>query len=107
LIAFTGLAVVAAVGGLTSGAATVARHRAETAADLAALAAASRAAEGFDDGCAVAARIAEANGGRLKECSLVGPLAELTVEKTLTAGRLGRYRIAARARADPAGQGSS
>jgi secretion/DNA translocation related TadE-like protein len=100
-----GLALLAVSAGMARGVAVVARHQVEAAADLAALAAASRAAAGFGDGCAVAGRIAAANGARLAACRLSGPLAEVTAEKTLTAGRLGRYHVVARARADPAGQG--
>jgi secretion/DNA translocation related TadE-like protein len=103
-VAFTGLALVAALAGMARGAAVVARHQVEAAADLAALAASGRAAHGFGDGCAVAGEVAAANGARLAECRLTGPLADVTAEKTLTAGRLGRHRVAARARADPAGQ---
>lgn len=90
--------------GVTRGVAVVARHQVEAAADLAALAASGRTSAGFGDGCVVASRIAAANGARMAACRLTGPLAEVTAEKTLTAGRLGRYRVAARARADPAGQ---
>jgi secretion/DNA translocation related TadE-like protein len=103
MLAAVALAVSA---GALRGAATLARHRVEAAADLAALAASARAAAGLGDGCAVAARIAAANGARLADCRLAGALAEVTAEKTLTAGRLGTYRVAARARASPAGQGS-
>ena len=50
-------------------AAVVARHRAESAADLTALAAAGRI--GVDDAqCAAAARVAAANGVRLRICTV-------------------------------------
>lgn len=50
-------------------AAVVARHRAESAADLAALAAAQHI--GIDDGqCAAAALVATANGARLRDCAV-------------------------------------
>lgn len=49
--------------------AVLARHRAESGADLAAVAAAGRI--GLDDrACAVATRIAAQNGGRLRSCTL-------------------------------------
>lgn len=53
--------------------AVYARHRAESAADLAALAAAARI--GVDGtGCAVARRVAAANGGQLRSCTAdLGP----------------------------------
>jgi secretion/DNA translocation related TadE-like protein len=62
------LAVVTAVAVLR-GAAVLARHRAEGAADLAALAAAGHI--GLDRaGCAAAAAVAAANGARLQSCVL-------------------------------------
>ncbi len=62
LLVITEVAVVRA-------AAVVARHRAESAADLAALAAAQHI--GIDDAqCAAAARIAAANAARLQSCSV-------------------------------------
>lgn len=54
------------------GSACVARHRAESAADLAALAGAARSAAGGTDGCARAAGIAAANGARLSSCLVIG-----------------------------------
>jgi secretion/DNA translocation related TadE-like protein len=63
LVIFSGfLVLVTAV----LAAAIVARHRAEAAADLAALAAASGLSA--SDGCAEASRIAAANGSRLEKC---------------------------------------
>ncbi|WP_375484639.1 Rv3654c family TadE-like protein [uncultured Jatrophihabitans sp.] len=50
-------------------AAVVARHRAESGADLAALAAAGRIGVG-GDACAAAARVAAANGVRLQACAV-------------------------------------
>ncbi|MFC7274342.1 Rv3654c family TadE-like protein [Paractinoplanes rhizophilus] len=68
-----GLALVlAGLGGTAIGSARVARHRAHTAADLAALAAAMRAIEGEDAACARAADFAAANGGRLTFCTVDG-----------------------------------
>lgn len=62
------LLVVAEVATLRT-AAVVARHRAESAADLAALAAAQHI--GVDDGpCAAAAQVAVANGARLQRCTV-------------------------------------
>jgi secretion/DNA translocation related TadE-like protein len=53
-----------------AGAAVVARHRAQSAADLAALAAAVHAAEGPDRACGHARRIASANAARLVSCRI-------------------------------------
>ena len=63
LLAFT-------VGGFHIGTAVVARHRAQSAADLGALAAASRLPEGFDAACGRAAVIAEAMGVSVADCSV-------------------------------------
>jgi secretion/DNA translocation related TadE-like protein len=54
------------------GAARVARHRAQVAADLGALAAAARAIDGPEVACARAARIVTANRGRMTSCVLEG-----------------------------------
>lgn len=59
------LGVVATAGGMV-----VARHRAETAADLGALAGAALAIEGPQLACAAAGRIVTANGGSLVSCRL-------------------------------------
>jgi secretion/DNA translocation related TadE-like protein len=61
-------------------AAMVVAHRsAQSAADLASLAAASAAARG-DDGCAAGRAVASANGARLTACSAAGLEATVTVE---------------------------
>ena len=60
-------AVLAAVG-----AAVVARHRAQSAADLGALAAAQRALDGEGGACAAARGVVEAVGARLDSCALQG-----------------------------------
>jgi len=58
---------VAMAGGLL-----VARHRAQSAADLSALAGAVRAVEGADAACAAAERIVRANGARMLACRVDG-----------------------------------
>jgi secretion/DNA translocation related TadE-like protein len=58
--------------GVQLGAAVVTRHRAEAAADLAALAAAARAVSGSEAACAVAARVAGRMAVRLESCELDG-----------------------------------
>ena len=55
-----------------AGAATVSRHRAQAAADLAALAGALRAWDGEPVACQRAADISARNGARLVECRLDG-----------------------------------
>jgi secretion/DNA translocation related TadE-like protein len=87
-------------GGLL-GAAHVARHRAQAAADLAALAGAARAVEGPAAACARAAELVTANGGRLAGCRLDGFDLTVTVE-VAPAGSAGLGRVAtAAARAGP------
>ena len=97
-----GCAVVAfAVLGMAYGGAVVARHQAQLAADMSALAAAQHAWEGRDPACGVAARIADANGGRLTACRIEGLDAVVTVT-VRPAGPAGAVGLAtARARAGP------
>jgi secretion/DNA translocation related TadE-like protein len=66
--------------GLNLGMAISGRHRAEAAADLAALAAASHATDGEPAACAYAARIAEGMATRLVECRLSGWEARVELE---------------------------
>lgn len=80
-------------------AAVVVRHRAaQAAADLAALAAATRSADG---GCAAATDVARANGARVTECLLVGPEAEVEVAVPPPAWPPGLPELTAEARAGP------
>jgi secretion/DNA translocation related TadE-like protein len=72
--------LLAGLAGAAVGAAHVARHRAQTAADLAALAGAAHAIEGSDPACARAAEIAAANGARVATCHLDGLDLTVTVE---------------------------
>jgi secretion/DNA translocation related TadE-like protein len=88
---------------LAAGQALALRHRAGTAADLAALAAADRALEGTDRACAHAAGIAESNGARLAACSVQGDVVDLLVEMRLPAALSGLPPVRARARAGPTG----
>lgn len=75
------------------------RDRAGTAADLAALAAASRAHEGAGPACAVARRTAEANGTVLDTCELSGLTVTVTVSFSASALP---HAVSARSRAGPA-----
>jgi secretion/DNA translocation related TadE-like protein len=70
--AAVGVLVVALVLGLHLGSAVVARHRAESAADLAALAGAADAVLGRAAACDRAGRIAAAGGAELTACALAG-----------------------------------
>jgi secretion/DNA translocation related TadE-like protein len=113
LLGLAGLVVLAGVAGAGRGAATVARHRVEAAADLAALAAATRLVGSPQlagspplvgssaTPCATAVQVAHANGATLLRCRLTGPDVEVEAETTLAFGGLGSYRAHARARAGP------
>jgi secretion/DNA translocation related TadE-like protein len=80
------------------GSATVARHRAQVAADLAALAAALRAWDGQSVACDRAADLSARNGASLVACRLEGLDAIVTVEvRAGGAARWGAARASARA----------
>ena len=99
LVAVAMMAVLMAVtvGGFYVGSAVISRHRAQAAADLAALAAAARLPAGGDSACGQAAAIAKAMGVSVADCTVD----ELDVVVAVTAGRA---RAAARAGpADAAG----
>jgi secretion/DNA translocation related TadE-like protein len=97
----TGLVfVLVAVAVALVGSATVARHRARSAADLAALGAALRAWDGEEPACAWAAELSARNGARLIACRLEGLDAVVTVE-VVPAGVPGLGAAVASARAGP------
>jgi len=83
------------------GAAVIARHRAQAAADLAALAAAGRLTEGADAACAHAVVLAEAMDTTLVNCSVVELDVVVAVDVPVTLGRLGTGAAHAVARAGP------
>jgi secretion/DNA translocation related TadE-like protein len=103
-----GLVLLAAgLAGATVGAAHVARHRAQAAADLGALAGAVHAIEGQPAACARAAEIVTANGARLTSCELAG--LDLTVTVAVApppVTGLGRPAVAT-ARAGPVRAGGA
>lgn len=70
LVALAMLGTAVFAGTLAVGAVVTARHRAEAAADLAALAAADRLLVDEDGGCALAAGIAGAQGAALVSCAV-------------------------------------
>lgn len=88
--------------GLHLAAATSARHRAEAAADLAALAAASHALDGEQVACAYAARVVHGMSARLVGCRVEGwdALVETVVAPAMASVGVGDAR--GRARAGPA-----
>jgi len=79
------------------GAAVVARHRAQAAADLAALAAAARLPAGPETACAQANSVARAMRVTTAGCAVDDLDVVITIEVGLTVGRWGTARAAARA----------
>ncbi|MGD1224750.1 Rv3654c family TadE-like protein [Streptomyces krungchingensis] len=82
---------------LAMGQAVVVRHSAAGAADLAALAAADHWMDGGTGACALAERVARAQGARLVRCGVEGEVSDVTA----AAGR-GPFAAEVRARAGPA-----
>lgn len=102
MLALIGLIWSVAVIAMTVGGVRAARHRAYAAADLAALAAASHAADGSRGACRLAARIAHGSGGRLRHCVVHGRVSEVVVISGVRdVPGLGRLDATARARAGP------
>jgi secretion/DNA translocation related TadE-like protein len=101
------MTVLVALAMSAAGAGIVARHRAQGAADLGALAGATRAIEGEESACATAGSIVAANGGRLARCGLDGFDVIVTVEVSpaLVATFGGSARATARAGAATGGIG--
>jgi secretion/DNA translocation related TadE-like protein len=79
------------------GAAVVARHQAQAAADLAALAAAARVSAGPDTACAHASAVARAMRVSTAGCTVDDLDVVVTIEVGLAGGRWGDARAAARA----------
>jgi secretion/DNA translocation related TadE-like protein len=101
MIAMMALVWLVAVAAMTVGGARVARHRAHTAADLAALAAASHVMAGSARACAVAATVARSGHGRLTACVVRGRIADVEVVVVARAPGFGPLHVAASARAGP------
>jgi secretion/DNA translocation related TadE-like protein len=99
LVAVAMMAVLLAftVGGVYVGSAVIARHRAQAAADLAALAAAGRLAEGADAACAQASVVAQAMRTAVTQCVVEDLDVVVTVEAPVALGVWGPARAAARA----------
>ena len=98
--------LLAVLGGvLALGQTLIARHRAASAADLAALAAADRALEGSAVACAAAAAIAAEHAAVLTTCRLDGDIVDVTAAFPLPAALRAFGPATARARAGPAESG--
>ena len=100
-VAFTALIWLSCSAALLYGGAVTGRHRAESAADLAVLAAAVHVPDGRAVACARAATVAAANGGSLRACRIAGDDVEVVVSRPVSLGGLGVRTATARARAGP------
>jgi secretion/DNA translocation related TadE-like protein len=97
------MAIVVAVfaGAVVVGTAVVARHRAQSAADLAALAAVGRLAAGQGTACGWAVSVAERVGASVTACAVEALDVVVTVEVDVALGRWGLGSARAAARAGP------
>jgi secretion/DNA translocation related TadE-like protein len=89
--------------GVYIGSAVVARHRAQAAADLAALAAAVHLAGGVDTACAQAAALTDAMGATLTQCAVEDLDVVINVAAAVPLGRFGFGPARATAKAGPVG----
>ncbi|MFI0354414.1 Rv3654c family TadE-like protein [Actinomadura sp. 9N407] len=104
VVAFMALIWAVGVAAMVVGAARVARHRADAAADLAALAAAARAVEGTEVACRVAAKAVAGSGGYLSGCSVRHGIADVRVTVPLRVPyEASGLEVVSRARAGPVG----
>jgi len=107
LVAVTMMAVLLmiTVAGVYLGSAVIARHRAQAAADLAALAAAGGLARGAQAACAHAVSVAEAMRSDVADCAVAGLDVVVAVDVSVALGRLGIGTARAVARAGPVTHG--
>lgn len=91
-----------AVGAAYLGVAVTARHRAQAAADLAALAAAHRVGLGAGEACRWAAAVADAMRTEMAQCEVADLDIVVAVSVPVTLGRFGVGAARAVARAGPA-----
>ena len=105
VLAFAAVIWVGGVAAVAVGGVRGARHRADAAADMAALAGAGRLAEGAGGACAGAKEIAVESGARLKRCRVQGDGVEVlvTVDVVVPMG-VGAVEVMSRARAGPVGR---
>ena len=88
------------------GAVIVARHRAQAAADLTALAAAGDLRYGTEDACAVAHRLAQDAGVQIGKCAVDGWDVLIATEVRIPIGPFGMRSVGALARAGPTEEGA-
>lgn len=100
--AMVAVLVAAGLGGVAVGSAVIARHRAQSVADLGALAAAGRLALGENAACASAAAIAQRMGASIASCTVEDLDVVVSVRHAARLGRWGVGTAHAAARAGPA-----
>jgi secretion/DNA translocation related TadE-like protein len=98
--------LVITIGGVYVGSAVIARHRAQAAADLAAVAAAAHLADGTDAACARASALARTMRTAVARCVVEDLDVVVTAEANVPFGRLGGNTARATARAGPADTGN-
>jgi secretion/DNA translocation related TadE-like protein len=103
LVAVAVMAVLLALtlGGVAVGSAVIARHRAQAAADLAALAAAAHLADGAGEACSHAAALVHAMRTVLTQCAVEDLDVVVAVDASVVFGRMGVGPARASARAGP------
>jgi secretion/DNA translocation related TadE-like protein len=89
------------IGGVYVGSAVIARHRAQAAADLAAVAAAVHLGDGTGTACSQASTLARAMGAAVTRCLVEDLDVVITVETPVSLGRIGGGPARATARAGP------
>ncbi|MFI0412147.1 Rv3654c family TadE-like protein [Actinomadura sp. 3N508] len=104
VVAFAAVIWIGGVAAVAVGGVRGARHRANAAADLAALAGATRVAEGGRDACRRAESIAAGSGARLVHCQVEGDVVEVSVAADVIVPMgIGALTVVSRARAGPVG----
>lgn len=101
VVAMAMVLCVVALSVMLLGLAQTARHKANSAADLAALAAAQVLVDGTGSPCDVASDNAAANGARLASCAVDGEIVSVSVSVEVHLGRFGLGTATATARAGP------
>ncbi|MEV0594380.1 Rv3654c family TadE-like protein [Nonomuraea cavernae] len=100
-VAFMGLVMAVALSVATVGAARVARHRVNDAADLSALAAARLVIVDPEGACGRAAAVALDNGVELVECAIFDEVVDVRTSLAITLPVVGSRTLTGRARAGP------
>ncbi|UBU13811.1 Rv3654c family TadE-like protein [Nonomuraea gerenzanensis] len=100
-VALMGLLMAVAIALATVGSVRVAHHRANSAADLSALAAAKLALSDPEGACAKAAELAAENGVELVNCHITDDIADIWTALPISLPLLGRRTVQGRSRAGP------